>query len=1139
MITEGQQLALEQLKAIESEDNYLFEILSTKFSDDDKWMTIDVSLYCGNLRIVTDGLPLREREQFVLFIPQNFPFEKPSAWVKHYRFAGRPHVQWKRFLCLYQSPQTEWNVSDGMFGFIERLWYWLKQGALNQLDPEGAPIHPPVTYISSDEPIVVVPRQNTPTITDEPWFGFAEIKMIHQKRIDIVGWAELSSQELPSIVGAVILLPKKMPFEFPNKVSELLIELVKKNIHPQRILLVLQLAAIKIKENNPLYFVIGTAMRGKSGATNLRQHLTVWRIEPTIVKALKLSINKYSENEVVSKIGDDVEKIIWNWAANAKVDWCRVLEGREEIVYRRDQATPVSIFKDKTVSLWGCGALGANIAIYLAQAGIRKIILRDFSIVKPGLLVRQPFEENDIGVAKVRALEKRLIQLRPDLEIIIENTNIVSFLNQDKNWIDGSDIIIDCTASNIVHYKLEYIRKDSEQNPSFIISMMINRNAEKGIVVVLRNDFSGSLVDIFRKVKLEIYKKFWLHSFKEFYPEDKQIDYFQPEPGCSEPTFIGSGADSSALASIMLNCAAKNLQTKSEFSASAYLTTQPHAIIDSSQGQSFYNIHWQADLICQDQISGYEVRISPNAIKEIDACISRSVRINGNKVETGGLLFGKRDDSLKVVWVSEVIGPPSDSISSEIIFICGVEGTVKIHNTKKLNSGGEVGYIGMWHTHPFKLPLPSEIDLAGMEKILTLGPQPPSKNLLLIIGTGNEKREIGAFVFKRSDFFENKIVVCSTRKLKEVKLESETIPNIGLALSGGGSRAIAFHLGCLRALNDRGILNKIQIISGVSGGSIISAMYAYSNCSFEEFENRVSKFLINGFQWRIAYQLFFSSKIFESFITSIFAGSSTLLARIIGKQPPFRRWTSRTNAFEKALENKLFADLKITGPRRNNIDVVLNSCELRTGTAFRFGSRESGSWRIGTVKENDVKLSNAVAASAAYPIFLPAIDQEFDFEKDGSLTAKRVILSDGGVYENLGVSCLEPDRDPKYSYNIYKPDYIICCNAGYGLFDPSFIPYGFFTRFGRSLEVTHKKVQDATMSRLHHYVSTGKLKGFILSYLGQQEKSLPYIPKDLISRKQVNYPTNFKAMSNKDVHLISTRGEQLTRLLIDFYCPEL
>ena len=73
---------------------------------------------------------------------------------------------------------------------------------------------------------------------------------------------------------------------------------------------------------------------------------------------------------------------------------------------------------------------------------------------------------------------------------------------------------------------------------------------------------------------------------------------------------------------------------------------------------------------------------------------------------------------------------------------------------------------------------------------------------------------------------------------------SKSNPRIGLALSGGGSRAIAFHLGCMRALNDLGVLNKVEVLSTVSGGSVIGAIYAYSDCSFEEFEGRVKSCLL-------------------------------------------------------------------------------------------------------------------------------------------------------------------------------------------------------------------------------------------------------------------------------------------------------
>src|SRR6476620_1156720 len=49
-------------------------------------------------------------------------------------------------------------------------------------------------------------------------------------------------------------------------------------------------------------------------------------------------------------------------------------------------------------------------------------------------------------------------------------------------------------------------------------------------------------------------------------------------------------------------------------------------------------------------------------------------------------------------------------------------------------------------------------------------------------------------------------------------------PGIALCLSGGGYRAMVFHLGSLWRLNETGLLKKINRISSVSGGSITAGM---------------------------------------------------------------------------------------------------------------------------------------------------------------------------------------------------------------------------------------------------------------------------------------------------------------------------
>ena len=473
-------------------------------------------------------------------------------------------------------------------------------------------------------------------------------------------------------------------------------------------------------------------------------------------------------------------------------------------------------------------------------------------------------------------------------------------------------------------------------------------------------------------------------------------------------------------------------------------------------------------------------------------------------------------------------------------------------------------YVGMWHTHPRGSPKFSGTDLEGMNQLMNDSSLSTPKPLLLIIGTPEATPNVATYVFKRSDFAEIQKSGRQSRLVENMPTQTaESMNRIGLALSGGGSRAIAFHLGCLRALYDRELLPQLEVISSVSGGSVISAMYAYSSDDFESFDKRVRDLLRRGLTRSILRSLLFSPVAFATAGTNLIAGSSALGAGVLrtaakGFQfvgvdgdtvtdiqkklhAPLKRWSSITSAFEKALKNRLFGKAVITDKRRGDLDVVINACELRTGSAFRFGSRRSGCWRYGILSENNIPVSLAVAASAAYPILLPAIDRTFEFlKKDGTSAKHRVILTDGGIFENLGVTCLEPNRSSKISSQTFDLDYVISCDAGQGIYDDDVYPFYWTGRMIRSFESVYRKTTDSMRSRMYDHVNSGRLKGFVLSYLGQNEAALPYCPPDLIRRSEVyRYPTDFSPMSDRDIELLSTRGEQLTRMLIGRYCPEL
>ena len=52
-----------------------------------------------------------------------------------------------------------------------------------------------------------------------------------------------------------------------------------------------------------------------------------------------------------------------------------------------------------------------------------------------------------------------------------------------------------------------------------------------------------------------------------------------------------------------------------------------------------------------------------------------------------------------------------------------------------------------------------------------------------------------------------------------------TEKKLGLALSGGGFRASFYHIGVLAQMAEHGLLRFVEVISTVSGGSIIGALY--------------------------------------------------------------------------------------------------------------------------------------------------------------------------------------------------------------------------------------------------------------------------------------------------------------------------
>ena len=204
--------------------------------------------------------------------------------------------------------------------------------------------------------------------------------------------------------------------------------------------------------------------------------------------------------------------------------------------------------------------------------------------------------------------------------------------------------------------------------------------------------------------------------------------------------------------------------------------------------------------------------------------------------------------------------------------------------------------------------------------------------------------------------------------------------HISLALSGGGSRAIAFHLGCLRALHQNHLLQDIKTISSVSGGSVIAAAYFQYAGKFENFEIDMREFLkvglfgptlktvfsLTGLQWILA-----ECTVLLLFLISVSASCLLRLLRAGLKMIGFEIWTdttftlglrrliSRTSLLEKTLDRLLFQRKTLDKLPKNGTKLILNATELTTGSAFRFSTDTSGGWRFGEIVNCNISVAQA------------------------------------------------------------------------------------------------------------------------------------------------------------------------------------
>jgi predicted acylesterase/phospholipase RssA len=202
---------------------------------------------------------------------------------------------------------------------------------------------------------------------------------------------------------------------------------------------------------------------------------------------------------------------------------------------------------------------------------------------------------------------------------------------------------------------------------------------------------------------------------------------------------------------------------------------------------------------------------------------------------------------------------------------------------------------------------------------------------------------------------------------------------VGLSISGGGLRSANFGAACMFQLERIGILQKVDYISSVSGGSLPAAYYCLNHSEWNP--KNVQEKLTHEYATDMLVQTLMPWNLIGMTFTDL--DRSDLLAK-----------TLRENLFTQKHREQTFTDLLPDRPK-----LLINATDLQSGRRFVFCNRSFDEINSSL---SQYPIAYAVAASASMPVLLHQVTLR-DFNT--TFPQYRHMI-DGGVADNLGIETL-------------------------------------------------------------------------------------------------------------------------------------
>lgn len=348
-------------------------------------------------------------------------------------------------------------------------------------------------------------------------------------------------------------------------------------------------------------------------------------------------------------------------------------------------------WKERSV-VFGCGALGSKIVMHFSRGGQTNLTLIDPDHISPHNLVRHVLFADDEGENKSSVLSARIANMYPmDFAKTISGPSFKDDVFEKEETFKSYGWALDFTASDAFFNKITVAENmcglkiasggiSDFGNLGILLKEGANRNPRI-------DDLQASL---YSNYKIDPKVSDWLRRERSATSNGNLI--VQVGVGCNSETTVLSddkiSSHSAYFAGVLKQQIPKSLQT-----GKVYL----NRILDNDD----YRIETSVlivepfDIIFAKNDSSWSVRFKSGILDQMKLEAKKAKR-----KETGGVFVGVINYKTKTIHVTDLISAPSDSKANSICFYRGYSGLPEEIKNVTEGSGGQLGYIGEWHSHP-------------------------------------------------------------------------------------------------------------------------------------------------------------------------------------------------------------------------------------------------------------------------------------------------------------------------------------------------------------------------------------------------------------------------------------------------------